>query len=116
MRINENIPPRTFAVGLRNQTTISDCGDIHLEPNESVTFVTGDHSRLDFARKDWGFYATPSVNKRLVNEGFKTAIVKNLAGAVYIMVVKTNQMERFYQYLDEDKQEVIQWLDTIPLD
>ena len=116
MKVSPKIPPRPFKVGIRNETTISDCGEIHLEPDELVTFVTANGSRFDFSRKDWGFYATPSVNRRLVDQGFRTAIVKNSQGAVFIMVIEKTHMDKFDQYLKEDKQEVVQWLDIIPLE
>ena len=77
MKFNEENPPREFKVGLDNQIVIKDCGTIHMKPDEQITFVTDDGKEYDVARKDWGFYATPSMNGRLKNFGFKTALVKN---------------------------------------
>ena len=62
--------PRIFNVGKNNNISISDMGDIFLEPNEQITFVTENGDRHDFCRKNWGFYATPSINSRLINENF----------------------------------------------
>ncbi|MEW5919759.1 MAG: hypothetical protein AB1796_02165 [Bacillota bacterium] len=65
----------------------------------------------DFAAKAWGFYATPSVNGRLKDQGFKTALVRNNAGRVYVMVVELERMADFERYLQAEKNTVIEWLD-----
>lgn len=111
MKIVENTPPRVFEVGEGGSIKISDCGKIYLEPDEQVTFVTSSGKEHDFTAKSWGFYATPSVNKRLVDQGFKTALVKNRAGRYYIMVVDTDRISEFESYLDREKNQVVEWLD-----
>ena len=40
-----------------------------------------------------GFYSTPSINGRLKNEGFKTALVENLKGQVYVMSVDSERID-----------------------
>jgi hypothetical protein len=104
-------PPRLFAVGADQSIEISDHGDIFLEPDGQVTFVTASGSRHDFAAKDWGFYATPSVNGRLANEGFKTALVQNEAGLLFIMVVELEKQHLFERYCVVENQNVLEWLD-----
>ena len=111
MKIVKNEPPRVFKVGEGGKIRISDCGKIYLEPDEQVTFVTGTGKEHDFTAKSWGFYDTPSVNNRLVNEGFKTALVKNSQGRFYIMVVDTDLIADFKAYLSAEKNEVVEWLD-----
>ena len=111
MKFNEENPPREFKVGLDNQIVIKDCGTIHMKPDEQITFVTGDGKEYDVARKDWGFYATPSMNGRLKNFGFKTALVKNESGMYYIMVVEKNKITLFENYLKKEKNHLIKWLD-----
>jgi hypothetical protein len=107
-------PPRTFTVGANADITISDMGDIALAPNEQVTFVTERGARYDVARKDWGFYATPSINGRLKNEGFKTALVENAQGRIYVMMVETAQRALFDEYCRVEDQRVLSWLDEHP--
>jgi|GEM_PF-288153 len=111
MRIELKKTPRKFQVGQDKQITISDCGNIYLDPDEQVTFMTPTGKEYDFAAKSWGFYATPSVNSRLVNQGFKTALVKNSIGQCYIMVVDPIHMDEFKKYIREEKNEVVEWLD-----
>ena len=111
MKLHQKEPPRKFKVGQNDQIEISDCGDIELKPNEQVTFVTDTGSRFDFARKDWGFYATPSINGRLKREGFKTALVKNENNQFYIMVVESIKMNDFEKYCKDENQIIEEWLD-----
>ena len=110
MKLNEKSPPREYNVGLENQITIKDCGSIQLEYDEQVTFNTKSGKEYDLARKDWGYYATPSINGRLKNFGFKTALVKNSNGRLYIMIVDNEKMDLFESYLIEEEQEVLEWL------
>ena len=53
-----------------------------------ISFCTDDGSEYDVVAKEWGFYATPSINARLIDQGFKTALVKNTKNRFYIMLVK----------------------------
>ena len=111
MEIQIKDPPRKYRCGPQNQVEISDCGEVYPEPNEQLTFFTKSGKEYDVAAKDWGFYATPSINSRLIKEGFRTAIVKNSQDRYYIMIVERDKMEEFQAYLDKYKQEVMEWLD-----
>ena len=112
MKFYSKDPPRTFKVGKpENKIVISDFGDLVLSPNEQITLVSENGKRHDFAAKDWGFYSTPSINGRLKNEGFKTALVQNSMGQIYIMVVDKDSLEEFERYCTMEKQEVLEWLD-----
>lgn len=108
--------PREYQVGLDGQITIKDMGQITLEPDEQVTFTTPAGAEYDLARKDWGYYATPSVNDRLKRFGFKTALVRNSKGQIYIMLVEKERMSSFEAYLAEEKNHILQWLDEMPLE
>lgn len=110
MNVYPQCPPRRFPVG-RSQTEMSDCGEIHLADDELVTFVTASGKRYDVTAKDWGFYATPSVNGRLRDEGFRTALVRNSAGRHYVMLVEADRLNDFHAYLARDDQHVVEWLD-----
>jgi hypothetical protein len=115
MILNENRPAREFKVGLNNKITIKDCGTLTLRADEQVTLITEDGKEYDVARKNWGFYATPSANGRLKNFGFKTAKVRNAFGMLYIMLVEEDKLEAFNAYIEENQQEVIEWLDELPV-
>jgi hypothetical protein len=114
VQIHPKNPPRVFTVGLAADIQMADAGDIHLAPNEQVSFVTEAGGRFDVARKAWGFYATPSVNARLKREGFKTALVENPQGRLYVMVVEATARAAFDDYCRLEGQTVLRWLDEHP--
>ena len=111
MKFIEKNPPRIFTTGTKGRSPISDCGEVYLNPDEQITFVTASGKNYDFVAKDWGYYATPSINGRLAREGFKTAIVKNQGGKYFIMVVDKDSLADFEAYLSTENSTTIDWLD-----
>jgi len=111
MKFDETNPPREFKTGLFIKRIIKDCGKIKLSPDEQITFITDTGMEHDVVAKSWGFYATASVNGRLVDQGFKTALVRNSVGRCYVMLVDRNRISEFEEYLREEKQVVEEWLD-----
>lgn len=107
MKLNLRPTPRTFTV---NEITIKDHGEIELESDEMVTFVTTTGKHYDFTAKEWGYYATPSINGRLKQQGFKTALVENSQGRIYVMIIEENKIQLFSEYCNKEKQTVLQWL------
>lgn len=108
MKVELTQPPRYFQV--RGETTLADCGRIRLEPGEQVTFVTEGGSEYDVARKEWGYYATPSLNGRLADQGWDSALVRNREGRYYVMLVERDQRDVFSRYLRDDSSSVVCWL------
>ena len=113
MQFSPKEPPRVFPVGLTGEIKISDCGKMRLEADELITFDTESGAEYDVVRKDWGFYATPSMNGRLKNYGFKSALVKNKFGFIYVMLVEEGKTDEFQAYLEVEEQKVVQWLDEL---
>lgn len=113
MKINTENKPRVFNVGVNE---ISHEADISLGSNEQVTFVSETGSEFDFVRKEWGYYATPSINRRLKSFGFKTALVQNVKGHVYIFSIEDGKMDLFEDYCKTEEQTVLMWLDRINCD
>lgn len=113
MELRLKNPPREFKVGTNGAITIKDMGAIVLEPDEMVTMTLPSGKGMDVSRKSWGFYATPSVNARLKQEGFKTALVKNTVGRYFVMVVDSACLPDFEYYCQSEDQQVIQWLDEL---
>tara|TARA_Y100000768_G_C23981311_1_gene685963 strand:- start:1180 stop:1536 length:357 start_codon:yes stop_codon:yes gene_type:complete len=111
VKLKSKNPPREYNVGIKKDITIKDCGTISLSDNEQVTFITKSDAEYDICKKSWGFYATPSVNSRLIKFNFKTALVKNSKDQVYIMIVEKDKLQEFFKYLENDKNELIEWLD-----
>jgi len=111
MKVVYNDPPRSFFVGRNAAIEMKDCGRVLLEADEQVTFIIASGAEYDVARKEWGFYATPSVNGRLKEQGFKTALVKNLQNRYYILLVEQDKTEQFFSYLQQEESELVEWLD-----
>ena len=100
--------PRAFHIG---EITIHDQGKVQLEPDELISFKQSNDKEMDVVAKSWGFYATPSMNGRLKQEGFKTALVRNETRRFFIMVVDIDKMDNFLNYLKDEKQTLVEWLD-----
>jgi hypothetical protein len=112
VRIHERRPPRTFEVGFGETIEMRDCGDVELEPNEQVTFTTESGAEYDVSRKDWGFYATPSLNARLEGFGLRGVIVKNRLDRYFVLLVERGKEELFERYLEIESLDVVCWLDS----
>ena len=68
------------------------------------------NKEYDIVKKDWGFYATPSINGRLIDNNYKTALVKNRDLKLYILIVQKNKMKIFKKYLKVNNLKIIIWL------
>jgi hypothetical protein len=109
MRTQFKDQPRVFSV---KGHKIKDFGKIFLKAGEMISFVTPKGEECDFAAKEWGFYLGPSLNDRLKNEGFKTALVLNEKGQLYVLAVSKTKMNVFKKYLRANQNiMVLSWLD-----
>jgi hypothetical protein len=105
-------PPRQFEVSGAGLTlTLSDCGRVALQPDEQITFTTESGGEYDVTRKDWGFYATPSMNGRLKSFGLRAALVLSAYGRLFLMLVEAGKEEAFLAYVTADQQKLLCWLD-----
>jgi hypothetical protein len=101
--------PRRFEVKGR---TIRDMGKIRLEPGEMVSFVTPSGKENNVTACAWGWYTASSLNGRLRDEGFKTALVRNEEGKMFIHVVEADKLDEFHDYLNTGRNgSVLVWLD-----
>ena len=107
MKIKIKKNPRKFKIPVgKKEITLTDAARIKLKKNEQVTF---EHlsSEYDVAKKDWGYYATPSVNGRLKKNGFRTFLIENKKKKIYIFLVHKNKMYQFKKYCNDDKQKIL---------
>jgi hypothetical protein len=112
MKFHEINPPRIFKVGNHAKFDMSDCGRVTLESDEQLTFLTEDGGELDFARKEWGFYVTPSLNGRLEGFGLRAVLVRNTFDRYYVLVVERGKEAAFDAYCTRESLELVHWLDT----
>ncbi|HZP68477.1 MAG TPA: hypothetical protein VFB29_00920 [Pseudolabrys sp.] len=105
-------PPRKFEVaGAGVRLHLSDCGRVALAADEQVTFTTEAGGEFDVTRKSWGFYATPSTNGRLRRFGLRAALVRNVAGRLFVVLVEQGKEAEFLAYVEADRQTLLTWLD-----
>lgn len=112
MKFDPKHPPRVFEVGYDVKGTIADCGRMHLSADEQITFVTEAGGEYDVTRKDWGFYATPSLNGRLAGFNLRGVLVKNRVNRFFVMLVERGREEAFEAYVKQEPLKIVAWLDS----
>jgi 2-polyprenyl-3-methyl-5-hydroxy-6-metoxy-1,4-benzoquinol methylase len=112
MKIEVLEPPRVFRTGRGEPIEIKDCARIALDANDQVTFTTETGGEYDVARKSWGFYATPSLNGRLLNFGLRAVLVRSHVGKHYLFLVERGHEAEFGSYLEAEQNAVVRWLDN----
>jgi len=112
MKVLVHEPPRVFRTGRGEPIAIKDCGRMLLEPDEQVTFVTEAGAEYDVTRKAWGFYATPSLNGRLLNFGLRAALVRSFVGKYYLLLVERGHEAAFEHYVALEDNTLVRWLDN----
>ena len=112
MKLTRNDPPRTFATGRGEPITISDVAHVELAPDEQITFTTPAGGEYDVTRKAWGFYATPSLNGRLLDFNLRAVIARGPAAKYYVFLVERGQEPAFECYLAAEQNTIVRWLDN----
>ena len=113
MNIRKIEPPREFEVGFQeHRVVLRDCGRVDLSPDEQVTFTTQAGGEYDVVRKDWGFYATPSMNGRLPRYGLRAVLVKNRVNQLFLLLVEKGKEGLFEKYMTLEQLSVVSWLDS----
>ncbi len=110
MKIAQYDPVRQFSVGHDGEIVLSHCGDVELAPDEQITFTSESGSEYDVVRKVWGYYATPSLNRRLPDHGLRPALVRS-GELIYLLLVENGAEPAFHSYLESQNMEVMLWLD-----
>lgn len=101
--------PRIFNV---NGCDFKDFGKIILTENEMVSLLSEDGKEIDITAKSWGYYLGPSLNARLVDEGYKAALVINRYNKIFIMIVDKEKIDEFKHYLKVNQDNrILCWLD-----
>ena len=111
MRLKKLEPPRVFNVGsYGNSINLSHVIDLTLDPDEQVTLMGDNGGEFDICRKSWGYYATPSINHRLKDFGYRTCIVES-SGRRYLHLVEQEKINEYLNYLKEQRMKILFWLD-----
>ena len=116
MRIDRREPPRTFEVGISG-IRLAHCADVQLEPDELVTFLGPGEREYDVTRKSWGYYATPSLGGRLLANGFRAALVRNIdTRQSFIVLVDMQKTHEWIGYNAKEGLKHVLWLDELDRD
>ena len=90
--------------------TLIHKADIHLRNNEQVT-LKDKNKEIDIVKKQWGYYLTPSINKRLLSFNLNTAIIKNTkTNNIFVFAIDKNKMRYFKRYAKKENLKVLRWL------
>ena len=103
VKFNIREKPRIFRVGEKNNIKIKEVGFVYLKNNEQITIINENKKNYDFVKKSWGYYATPSINGRLKNFGFRTFLVSNTQKKIYIFLVNKDKIKLFKNYIKKEK-------------
>lgn len=110
MKLRSIDPPRAFVVS-DPQVEVTHCADVSLEPDEQVTFVTASGTEFDVVRKVWGYYGTPSLNRRLPAHGLRPVLALS-NGSIYLLLVEAGKEEELSAYIQAQGMNLLLWLDT----
>lgn len=91
---------------------IIHAADVELDTDEQVTFVSRTGSEFDVARKAWGYYATPSLNKRLPDHRLRPVLTMNPDNKMALLLVEIGHEAAFEEYMTSQGMRVVWWLDT----
>lgn len=105
-------PPRQFEVGIGEKIKLSDCAHIELAADEQITLKTESGAEYDVARKSFGYYATPSLNGRLLRFNLRAVLVRSPSNQFYVFLVEKGKESHFERYVEVEKQTIVSWLDN----
>ena len=86
-------------MGKKENIKIYEKAKIELNQNEQISFIDKNGCDIyEICKKTWGFYLSPSINKRLKNYNHKIYLTKDKFNKVFIMAVSLNQIKKFKFY------------------
>ena len=108
MKVYKRIKPRKFLVSKKNNIILKDGGKIFLNENENLTITCKEQKDFEICRKEWGYYATPSLNFRLKKKGLKAVLVKQKL-KYFILLVDVRKRKKFKDYIKIENYKIIKW-------
>ena len=106
---------RKFIVGKKNDIILSDKGSLYLNVNENISIHFDQQTQYDVAKKRWGFYPIPSINKRLKKFKLKAVLIENERLKTFFIMLVINKVEKlnmFKKYCREEDLKIVAWLDN----
>ena len=82
--INSGLHICFFIANKKTNLVLSDVGEVILKNKEHLTIKVL-NKKNEICAMNWGLYATSSINNRLKNEGFITALTKNSFNKIFFV-------------------------------
>ncbi len=114
MKVDSKIPPREYRVGRDQAICIKDCAHIELGDDEQITLTTQSGTEFDILRKSWGYFATPSLNGRLLDFRLHAVMIRSPQEKFYLVLVEEAKRQEFLDYIAFENLEVAAWMDSNP--
>ena len=109
MKVFKKKKPRIFFVNKKNNILLKDFDKIFLNNNENLTISSKGKKEFEICKKDWGFYATPSLNFRLKKKGLKAVLVRQNKKK-FILLVDVKKKKEFNHYIKIENYKILRWL------
>jgi len=96
---------KKWKVGVNNNIFINEICSLKLKNNEQISFYSNSIKERDneICKKNWGYYLTPSLNRRLFKYKHKVFILKNLNKDYFLVIVKEDKLLKFKEYCANEK-------------
>ena len=101
---------RRFTVGINHDVMITHKATVTLGNDELITVKDTSSNNYDVLCKNFGFYLTPSINKRLSNSNFKLCIVRNENMEYFILIVDNKKISEFNDYCEQESLILVKWI------
>tara|TARA_B100000886_G_scaffold275859_1_gene199798 strand:+ start:2410 stop:2727 length:318 start_codon:yes stop_codon:yes gene_type:complete len=83
---------------------------VRLNKDEQLTFLFK-KSNYDIAKKNWGYYISPSLQTRCLKAGLKGVIISNQTSLKFAFVHKS-KIKIFLSYVKSNNFKVVSWIYT----
>jgi hypothetical protein len=106
---------RKFKVGKNKDITLLDRGSIFLDNNDNISIHFNKKINFDVAKKNWGFYPLPSINKRLKKFKLNTVLVESKNFNTYFIMIVIDDKKRimhFKNYCKKENIKIVAWLNN----
>ena len=91
---------RQFRPSKKYNLVITEKAKIYLKENEQITLVDDYKNEFDIVKKRWGYYSTPSINKRLLKNNYQIFLVQNINNKTnFIFSVIKNKKKLLKKYM-----------------
>lgn len=91
---------RKFRPSKKFNITITEKAKISLENNEQITLIDQSKNEYDIVKKSWGYYSSPSINKRLVKNNYQAFLVQNINNkTIFLFTVQKSKKRMMQDYI-----------------